>query len=565
MRKRKLLALGIAVCIAVSGLTGCSNPSDRADDNAAAVNSETTAVKNSEPVDPYGPVSDKVVTIHIGREESTDVTYPEGEDSLNNYIVKYLQKQLNVEYVYDFSVDTATYTTKVNMAMASGGMPDVMVVNYAQMVQLQQAGAIEDMTDAYKTYASEKLKKCFASSNGISEQLATIDGKMIAIPNIDCGMSGVPVLLVRGDWMDELGLAAPKTLDDIINIVNTFKEKNPGGNVTTGLAVDSDIFQTNGGQYHLNALFSLYDSYPGFWLKNEEGKVEYGAVQENTKTALAEIRKLVEQGVIDPSFVVRDWDSCSELVTSGQSGIFFGSWWSGQWVVSMLEAADDSVRWDMYIAPLDDKGKLKTAAMSPTTAYIVVKKGVSEDVKEAVVKTVNYQYDLDQDQASTVRPNGMDTPFSWHYYPINTLHCDYDAKEKQIDAVMQCIDGKVKYDDLNGDGKTWYNGYTKVLKDGFRAAVTENVATANAWGWATGAWTVESNKDLIQKVYAATYATTPSMQSGWTALDTMQKEIFLQILTGEADISAFDEFVDNWYAQGGQNITDEVQAMADGK
>ena len=231
----------------------------------------------------------------------------------------------------------------------------------------------------------------------------------------------------------------------------------------------------------------------------------------------------------------------------------------------MLEAADDSVRWNMYIAPLDENDKLKTAAMSPTTAYIVVKKGALEDVKEAVVKTVNYQYDLDQDQASTVRTNGMDTPFSWHYYPINTLHCDYDAKEKQIDAVMQCIDGKVKYDDLNGDGKTWYNGYTKVLKDGFRAAVTDNVATANAWGWATGAWTVESNKDLIQKVYAATYATTPSMQTGWTALDTMQKEIFLQILTGEADISAFDEFVDNWYAQGGQNITDEVQAMADGK
>ena len=37
--------------------------------------------------------------------------------------------------------------------------------------------------------------------------------------------------------------------------------------------------------------------------------------------------------------------------------------------------------------------------------------------------------------------------------------------------MMDCIDGKVAYDDLSGDGKTWYNGYTAVQKDGFRKTV----------------------------------------------------------------------------------------------
>ena len=55
--------------------------------------------------------------------------------------------------------------------------------------------------------------------------------------------------------------------------------------------------------------------------------------------------------------------------------------------------------------------------------------------------------------------------------PINVLHCDYDAKEKQIQAVMDCIDGKVAYDDLNGDGKTWYNGYTCLLYTSLRCVL----------------------------------------------------------------------------------------------
>ena len=65
----------------------------------------------------------------------------------SNYIVRYLEKNLNVDYQYAFSVDTSTYTTKVNMAIASGDIPDVMNVSYTQLVQLVEADALEDMTE----------------------------------------------------------------------------------------------------------------------------------------------------------------------------------------------------------------------------------------------------------------------------------------------------------------------------------------------------------------------------------------------------------------------------------
>lgn len=539
MKKRKLIAVLLSLGMMAGSFTAIS--------------------ADEENVDPFGPVSDETTVIHVGRAESANISYADGEDSHDNYIVKYLQDQLNVEYIYDFSVDDSSYQTKVAMAIASGDMPDVMNVSYTQMAQLASAGAIEDLTDAFYTYRSPHLAECFASTNGISESLATFDGKIMAIPDIQPGMDSVPLIYIRGDWMEELGLEAPETLEDVANIAKTFLEKNPGGNVTDGIAVDKDIVQKNGGCWHINGLFTSFDSYPKMWLKQDDGSVVYGSITEETKNALGEIRKLVEDGVIDPSFAVRDGDQCTELITNGQAGIFCGAWWSNQWpIVSMLEGADDSVKWNAYVAPVSKDGKLNVAMKNPTTTYIVVKKGCSEEVKEAVVKTVNYQYELDYSQAEDVRPNGMDSPFSWHYFPINVLHCAYDNKETNIADVMKCIDGEMAYEDLNGDAKTWYNGYTTVTNEGFRKAADTNISTANAWGWANGALTVYSQEDKLNEVFAATYVDTPSMESLWGTLETQEDEFFLKVLTGDASLDEFDDFVATWKALGGDTITEEI-------
>lgn len=569
MKAKKVWSLLLVMGLTLSCLAGCGGKeeaSDTAEDTTkeaeTSENAEANAKVLEEDVDPYAPVSDETIVIHVGREETANTVYEDGEDSQNNYIVDYLEKQLNVEYVYDFSTDTASYATKVSMAIASDSMPDVMNVNYLQLVQLVEAGAIEDMTDAFYTYRSESLIDCFDSTGGVAEELATFDGKLMAIPGINPGMDAVPVLYIRGDWMEELGLEEPETLDDVVEIAKTFMEENPGGNVTDGIAVSQEIVQEFGGNYHLNGLFGLFESYPKMWVTQEDGSVAYGAVTEETKEALTQIRELVAEGVIDPAFAVRDSDQCTEMISNGQAGIFFGAWWSNQWpIVTMLEAADDSVSWNSYIAPLNEEGKMTVTNMNPSTTFIVVKKGCSEEIKEAVVKTCNYQHDLDFSQAEDVRPNGMDSPFSWHYFPINVLHCNYDNKEYQIGVVMDCINGEIPYEEIGGDIKTWYDGYTKVTENGFRAAVEENISTANAWGWANGAWTVQKNSDKIEKSYAATYAESPSMESLWTTLETLEEEFFLKVLTGETSIDEFDSFVEQWNALGGDTITQEINEM----
>ena len=59
----------------------------------------------------------------------------------------------------------------------------------------------------------------------------------------------------------------------------------------------------------------------------------------------------------------------------------------------------------------------------------------------------------------------------------------------------------------------------------------------------------------------AYYGTTPTMSTKWAALTKMETETYLQIIMGEKPVDEFDNFVKQWLAMGGQEITDEVNEL----
>lgn len=504
-------------------------------------------------VDPYGPVSE-AVTLHIGRSEDTNASYLEGQDSLNNYLVNHISEKLGVEYVYDFSVASDTYETKVSMAITSGEMPDVMTVTESQLRQLVAAGAVEDMTDAYNTYASDNLKAAYDTTQGISFSTVTFDGKLMAMPNISPGADGIPMLFVRGDWMEELGLEAPKTVEDIVTIVNTFREKKK---TTNGLVVSSDIVKENGNNtYGIDALFAMYGSYPKHFIE-EDGKIVYGSNTAATKEALGEIRKLVEDGVIDSSFVVRDGSTCEEIVTSGQAGVFFGAWWNMSWPLNNMVTDDPSVFWNCYLAPLASDGKYNTAMISPSSSYLVVKAGCSDAVKEAVIKTMNYQFDIDQDQGVSLKSDPAD-PYSWTTLPFSLLLSRYDDKEGKALAALAVADGEAQESELSGEALQWYESYMAATQD---VAAAEAANNLSGWAYVRAAGLLGKEAGNMNQVFDASYTQTESMDSKWATLEKLEDETFLRILNGEASLDAFDEYTEQWNALGGTDILAELEAL----
>ena len=143
-----------------------------------------------------------------------------------NYATRAWKKDLNIEVTYDWvDSEQATYDTKLNMAIASNTMPDAFKCNYIQYRQLMQADLIQDITDAYNNYTSQRIRD-YEKADPDTIKLSSKDGRIYGIPGYYYGIIDNPRLLwVRNDWYKATGSPQLKTVEDFENLA---KESGPG-------------------------------------------------------------------------------------------------------------------------------------------------------------------------------------------------------------------------------------------------------------------------------------------------------------------------------------------------
>ncbi|GAA3329064.1 hypothetical protein GCM10020331_075580 [Ectobacillus funiculus] len=100
------------------------------------------------------------------------------------------------------------------------------------------------------------------------------------------------MLWLRKDWMDKLGLEAPKTVDDMEKILTAFVQQDPGGNGkgnTVGLMLSPSIGGMYGSLFQADNILQTYNSFPRQWLEKKMEKVVYGSTTAETKQALGKL------------------------------------------------------------------------------------------------------------------------------------------------------------------------------------------------------------------------------------------------------------------------------------
>lgn len=552
-KKVAILLIGAMVMSTVAGC-GTSKTADgtTTESTSQKEEGETKSTFEKDPDDDGFKPLDEKVTITIGKNESSSDSYEDGDTTGDNYVLRWFEDQLNVDYEYAWTATGDAYNQKSALVISMGDLPDVMTVTETQMRQLVKADLIADLTDAYETYASDQLRAAYDTTNGIALESATFDGKLMAMPNINPGADGIPLLYVRSDWMEELGLEEPKTLDDICNIAKAFKEKKN----SMGLVASKSIVNVGNNMYGLDAIFGLYHSYPEMWVTDEDGKVAYGSIQPETKTALESIAKMVQDGVIDKDFAVKDSDQCNELITSGKGGIFFGSWWNYGWPLKDMWKTDESIDWNIYAVPLDEDGIYNVHMMNPSTTYLVVRKDCKN--LEAVIKTLNLQRKVDSGDVLVDKPK-EDSYQSWTMFPFTVLMTTYDDKEQIWEGLDAILENKTSYDESPKRIQTTYDSWKYVQDYGKKKAVEDE--KASDYTWAIGAKAIVDAEDHMNRVYASTYAHSDTMDKKWATLEKLEDETFLQIIMGEKPIDEFDNFVEQWKSLGGDQITKELQEM----
>lgn len=224
------------------------------------------------------------------------------------------------------------------------------------------------------------------------------------------------------------------------------------------------------------------------------------------------------------------------------------------WPLNNMVEDDPSVYWNAYLAPLTEDGTYNTGMLCPSSSYLVVKAGASEELKEAVIKVMNYQFDIDQDQGVSLKSDPSD-PYSWTSMPFSILLSRYDDKEGKAEAALKAAAGELDESELTGEAAQWYESY-KLAEEDIDAAIEGN--QLSGWAYVRGCQPLVEGADIINKVFNATYAKTDSMDSKWATLEKLEDEFYLQYLNGDVEIDAFDSYVEQWNSLGGSDIVQEL-------
>ena len=551
--KRKMVILSLACLMALSGATGVHAE-------------ENLPVDESGAVSPLGKYEDPV-TVEIVQSINPTLTIPEGDSATDNYYTRYIKDNMNIDISVKWSASSSDYNEKMNLAIAANDIPDILVVNEQQFRKLAQSDMLEDLTDYYDTYACDIIKQNIDSTEGKALENATYDGKLLGLPNVAVEADGYVLMWIRQDWLDELGLEAPTNIEELETVAKAFVDNKMGGENTIGIvgptingAVYNTFLSTNN-LNNLDGIFQAYQAYPGYWVQDEEGNAVYGSTTEQTKEALAELNKMYEDGILDQELGVRK--DADEAWKSGKVGILFSPWWHGYNVKDGI-ANDPNMEWKAYAAPLAADGQWYAKMIGVGGSYCVVRKGYEHP--EAAFLLNNY---LRVNEGTFQSETDLDLS----YYPGRVVIAPLDENTYSVQALNAEMKGEEvpEFDPLN---YKLLQADLAALPDCLEAPYddmsmqkwnTDNTNFGRLYSLLMGSSAVEeaSEEGIVNKVYSITYTQTETMERKWTNLKKKEDETFLKIIIGEEPIEAFDTFVEEWNAEGGAEITEEVQALTE--
>lgn len=549
---KRFVSLLLLCTVFTLTICGCSEESGRTDDDKSAEEAWESASNT-----PYGKYPE-TVTYTLGKQiGANNSNMPEGDTYEDNAYTRYLKEKLNIQNVNVFEAMDDAYNTEVSMAIAMGEIPDIMVVNsYEDLSDLVKMGLVADLTESYETCASDTIKAMYESYGSEILDGVTFDGRIMAIPETNIA-EGPNLVWLRKDWMDELGLAAPKNLEDVENIVARFLEENKS---SVGIVTYSALCGESGysSQYLTDIIFASFGAYPKQWFENSEGKIVYGSVQPEAKEALIHLHELYETGILDKNFLFRSTNDIIELIVNGQCGSFFGPWWSPNNPLMRAMEQSENADWQPYLIATNEDGNTYYHSTNPTSyKYVVVRKGFEHPELAWKIISVLFDYARYEDEEGAAEiaeydKNAVDPTAR----PL-VINVDYnDALTRCYENIQGIFLGEKGLDELNELERS----YAKQC-----LAYADSTTEATMEQWAAYVSRIEACSLIadgkVKVVKSLYFSSTPTMTTNWWRLKELESETYLKIITGKVDIDYFDEFVSKWNQQGGEIITDEVRRI----
>ncbi|WP_255570168.1 extracellular solute-binding protein [Cohnella sp. CFH 77786] len=473
-----------------------------------------------------------------------------GETLTDNRWSRLYEQVLGMKIKYDWIEKGELFRQKLGVSLASGDIPDVVKVSAQQLRQLSNAGLIQDLSEVYDKFATPLTKRILSQEGTGPFDSGTIDGKLMGIPETNSSYEQALFLWIRTDWLKRLGMQPPRTMNDLMEISKAFTEKDPdqnGKKDTFGLAATNYLWDPVMG---VTGFMAGYDAFPNLWILDKSGKLVYGGIQPQIKTALQALQEMYRNGQIYSEFAYTDGRKVKEQIAEGKIGMMYGQQW-GSFFVQASRSRNPSAEWQAFPLVTVSGEAPKVPLRFSTYQYFAVRKDYPHP--EAIVKLINLHLEKNWGKTAEYETYYNTTIPVWQLSPVTPY-----PPLKNLEAFRELEEAR-------------RTGNRSVLKDEAEfiqkkidAYSSGNGDRESGWGWErtygpNGAMAIldqyEHNGQLLFERFVG--APTETMIEKQDILTHLQDETFTGIILG-SPIDKFDRFVTDWRKLGGDKITAEV-------
>ncbi|WP_058302491.1 extracellular solute-binding protein [Gorillibacterium timonense] len=308
MKRRTLAPVLAATLMLGAALSGCSG-SDSAKDEKGSSSTSPGATAAT----PSAPTAIKAMTILFG----------DPPQMTNNKALEDLEKRGNVDLDMTF-VPSEAYADKLSVAVSAGDSYDLLLMDGGKndkFSNLVKMGAFQDLTPYLENTKNLNLIDDAVWNN------VKIEGKVYGIPR-PRGLygGGQASFLIRKDWLDQYNLPVPKTMDELTQAMQVFKEKDPaGGGKTIPLTLFASDGANSAGPFDglQPALYAF--GIPNTWKIDSDKPVRDFQTTEY-KTMLEWLRDCWSKGLIDKDTpVLKNQQQARNKFLGGTAGVFAGN------------------------------------------------------------------------------------------------------------------------------------------------------------------------------------------------------------------------------------------------
>ena len=388
--KKKLLSMLLALTMLASLLTACGGSSGAASSagsaSAPAPKTEAPAETPQEPTEviPSAAEPTEASAMESAEEPSVqipEVSYPltdtpetfslwysfpgDLSDIMDAYlsggqssVLKAVADKTGVSLTFMLqSVTTAS--DNFNLLVASGDYPDFFY-NASSYYTGGIDKAVEDevlldVTDLVPEFAPNYYYNITKDPDTLSE-VSTPSGRLVEIQRLEAEYTKSSTgLVIRKDWLDELGKDMPVTLEDLHDVLTAFKNEKGAAEALglpyTGVMDEDEICSA----FDVGGVYAAFmGSYPVYVV---DGKVKFGWVEDGFKDYLTMMHQWYDEGLLGSDFYIENTGHGLDAskTTTGQSGVFTCDYFQMDLLQSQM--AEEGAEIQAMAAPVMEEGQ----------------------------------------------------------------------------------------------------------------------------------------------------------------------------------------------------------------